>query len=88
MDKKHTVHQLKTIQPHFDDVLWGRKTFEIRKNDRNFKVGDYLILEKYNQETKQYEHGQVVVEITHILKDYPAIDKDYVVLSIKPSSTH
>lgn len=37
-------HVLKTVQPYFDDVASGKKTFEIRKNDRNFQVGDLLRL--------------------------------------------
>lgn len=40
-------HQLKTINPFFTDVWEGRKTFEIRYNDRDFKVGDILWLEEY-----------------------------------------
>lgn len=36
------VHKLKCIQPYFDDVRLGRKTFEVRKDDRNYQVGDRL----------------------------------------------
>ena len=38
------IHKLKTLQPYFDEVLKGRKTFELRKDDRNFQVGDRLDL--------------------------------------------
>ncbi|WP_156809739.1 DUF3850 domain-containing protein [Riemerella columbina] len=31
------LHKLKLKQPYFDDVFYGRKNFEVRKNDRNFK---------------------------------------------------
>lgn len=37
-------HYLKTVQPYFDAIDQGLKTFEIRKNDRDFKVGDILVL--------------------------------------------
>lgn len=38
------VHKLKTVQPFFDAVWSGEKTFEVRKNDRNFNIGDRLML--------------------------------------------
>jgi hypothetical protein len=42
--KARTVHDLKTVQPFFDDVCAADKNFEVRKDDRNFKVGDWLRL--------------------------------------------
>lgn len=48
------THELKTWPEYFFLVLIGIKTFEIRKNDRNFEVGDTLILQKWNPETNQY----------------------------------
>ncbi len=38
------IHKLKTLQPYFDDLVNGKKTFEVRKDDRNFQVGDRLDL--------------------------------------------
>lgn len=38
------VHELKIEPDFFKDVLSGDKTFEIRENDRNFRIGDYLAL--------------------------------------------
>jgi hypothetical protein len=38
------THELKTWSEQFKKVLSGEKTFELRKNDRDFKTGDTLIL--------------------------------------------
>lgn len=38
------IHKLKTVQPFLDDIMSGKKTFEMRKDDRNFQVGDRLDL--------------------------------------------
>lgn len=42
------IHELKITEPYFSDVAFGSKNFEIRKNDRDFKVGDILILRKWD----------------------------------------
>lgn len=47
------LHELKTWPMYFDAVLSGRKTFEIRKNDRGFEPGDVLILREYLAETDE-----------------------------------
>jgi hypothetical protein len=38
-------HRLKTLAPYWQRVAYGEKKFEIRKNDRDFQVGDVLELE-------------------------------------------
>lgn len=43
-----TRHILKTLPHYFWPVCWGHKTFEIRRNDRDFQVGDILILREWN----------------------------------------
>jgi hypothetical protein len=35
-----TTHRLKVLIKYADAIMDGTKTFEIRRNDRNFKVGD------------------------------------------------
>lgn len=39
-------HDLKCKPEYFARIATGQKTFEIRKNDRDFQVGDILILLK------------------------------------------
>lgn len=78
-------HELKTIQPFFNEVLSGSKTFEIRKFDRDYKIGDFLKLREYNQNTKTYEPNWHYVQITYILsdaKEYGLMD-GYCILGIK-----
>lgn len=44
----HKVHQLKTWPMYFTALRQGSKTFELRENDRQFKVGDTLQLREFD----------------------------------------
>lgn len=39
------THDLKIQQCYLDNILSGRKRFEIRRNDRDFQVGDWMKLQ-------------------------------------------
>lgn len=39
------MHNLKILPEHFIPVIDGKKLAELRFNDRDFKVGDYLHLQ-------------------------------------------
>ncbi|WP_273711461.1 DUF3850 domain-containing protein [Leuconostoc mesenteroides] len=41
------IHELKLDTEYFDDVKSGLKTFEIRKNDRDYQAGDLLSLSRF-----------------------------------------
>lgn len=73
------VHHLKILPEYFEAVVSGDKCFEIRKNDRGYKVGDILRLNEY--EDGKYTGSFHVAEITYIT-DYAQQD-GYVVLGIK-----
>jgi hypothetical protein len=40
------IHDLKTLEEHWNAVYERRKTFELRFDDRGFKVGHYLNLRR------------------------------------------
>ena len=41
---ERSVHELKIKEDYFFNMLEGDKNFELRKLDRDYKVGDILIL--------------------------------------------
>jgi hypothetical protein len=75
-----TQHELKTINPHFQDQFNGRKTFEIRRDDRGFQVGDTLKLLEYEMFTNTYSGRWVTVFVTHILSGYQSVEDGLVVM--------
>lgn len=44
IDKWSKTHDLKINQEYFDRIESGQKRFEIRRDDRDFQVGDWLML--------------------------------------------
>ncbi len=44
-------HDLKILPVYFDAVNEGRKTFEVRKNDRDFQNNDTVTLNEWESET-------------------------------------
>lgn len=73
------IHELKILPVHFIPVLDGLKTAELRKNDRNFKVGDTLVLMEYNGE---YTGDGCERLVTHVA-DVGSYLPGYVLLSMK-----
>lgn len=45
------LHHLKTLPEFFNAVLSEDKTFEVRRNDRNFQLRDWLHLREWTGET-------------------------------------
>lgn len=52
----------------FQAVASGRKPFEVRKDDRDYRVGDWLWLREWNPVTGLYGTEEVVCEVTYILR--------------------
>ena len=78
------THILKTVNPFYRHVERGIKNFEVRKNDRNFQVGDVIILKEFYPEYKNgvFSGDDMSFEITYIYKDETRLMDDYVVLEL------
>jgi hypothetical protein len=73
-------HELKTWPEYFEAIVNGDKTFELRKDDRGFKVGDVLRLREWNPEKKFYSGRYVLVRVKYILKDFGGLQDGYVIM--------
>jgi hypothetical protein len=77
------THALKTEEVFFKDIISGAKTFEVRKFDRPFKVGDTLLLQEYNAEKKTYTGEEWNGHIVYLLEDPAYVKKGFCILGIK-----
>ena len=60
-------HELKVWPEYFEAIASGRKTFEIRQNDRNFQCGDTLVLKEYAPGPDEYTGFAVKRTVSYIL---------------------
>lgn len=60
------VHTVKSWTMLFQAVLDGRKGHDIRVLDRDYQVGDYLVLQEYDWGKQVYTGRHCQVEITYI----------------------
>lgn len=83
------THALKTWPDFFKQVQDGIKSFELRKNDRDYKLGDQLLLQEYDPKTDKYTGQEWKGEITYVFSDEKfGLKKGYVLLGIKENGIH
>ncbi|KAA8385130.1 DUF3850 domain-containing protein [Acetobacter sp. DmW_136] len=76
------IHEIKISREHYESIIRGEKTSEIRINDRNYKVGDILALKPIRDDGTYY--GLVIYcGVSHVLKDFEGLAEGYVSLSLR-----
>ena len=62
------THELKILPDYFASVVSGEKTFEYRAcEDRDFNVGDFLLMREWDIEKGDYTGFHVLVRVTYCL---------------------
>lgn len=77
------IHKLKTLHEYFVAQILGIKKFEVRYNDRDYNVGDILILREWNNDIG-YTGTVLYVRVTYILREFEGLKDGFVVLSTEP----
>ena len=62
------VHELKTWIEYFQLMISGKKSFDLRKNDRDFRVGHELLLKEYDKDSNKYTGRKLYFRITYVLQ--------------------
>mgnify|MGYP000030543604 FL=1 len=74
-------HRLKLAKMFFDAVDTGKKSFELRKNDRNYQIGDILELHEMSdgEETGRVTEKQVI----YIIEGFKGLEEGYCILGLE-----
>ena len=83
MNEDGEVHRLKIMPEFYQAVIDGRKTFELRRNDRDFSIGDTLILCEWNGEGFTGREWRCQVE--YMLEGYAGLQPGYAILGLSPA---
>lgn len=75
------VHKVKTSSQFFPAAKSGIKPFELRINDRDYRVGDMLEQEEYKDGERTGE--KIYQEIIYVLEDYKGLEPGYCILGTK-----
>lgn len=82
-------HKLKILSEYYEAILQGRKTFEVRKDDRPFNEGDTLVLQEIvTPNSNGYTGREMTVEVTYILRDNKYVKDGFCIMSIKIKSAN
>ena len=78
---EHKQHEVKIVASYYEDVVSGKKSFELRKNDRGYKQGDSLKMLEF----KDGKHtGRTInADIIYMLEDYTGLTEGYCILGIR-----
>ena len=84
-----TIHNVKSWSHFFDAIESGHKKHDLRKNDRNYKVGDILKLQRYDNINGEYTGREISRRVTYITSNVTpcayssaVLPNDYCILSL------
>jgi ParB family chromosome partitioning protein len=75
------THIIRLAAMYFDDVASGKKSFELRKNDRGYKEGDVLELMEFKD--GRNTGREIKADIIYMLEDYSGLEEGWCILGIK-----
>jgi hypothetical protein len=86
-------HHVKSWSHFFTAIKLGYKLHDLRKMDRDYKVGDILVLQEYDFVKGEYTGQEIEAEITYITSEKvpcafssAVLEKGYGILSLKRCS--
>ena len=82
-------HSLKILPTYFGYVASGIKTFELRKYDRQYNIGDEVCLMEWSP-NQGFTGRHITVEITYVLRDCPTygLASGFCIFSFKKLHEH
>jgi len=88
-------HELKSWPHLFEPLFRGEKTHDLRRSDdRDFAVGDTLLLREFDPALQAYTGRECSVEITYITSEAcpcalseEALGRDFSILSVRKLGT-
>lgn len=84
------VHDLKIWPEQYQKVINGHLSFQYRENDRNYQMGDVLILSEWNPKMNEFTGRKIGARVKYVFDEMTSGDvpvhiaPGFCVMSIKP----
>lgn len=85
MNREPREHALKCWPEPYDEIWSGSKRFELRQDDRGYRVGDSLRLRCYDKTEQRFTGREMLVRVTSLTRAADWIGNgagDWVIMSI------
>lgn len=79
-EQPKNIHHVKLGETFFEDVKTGRKSFELRKNDRGYKQGDMIVFYEYKD--GKYTPNLIKKKIVYVLQDFTGLEEGFCILGL------
>lgn len=74
------IHAVKIRKEYFEEIKEGRKTWEVRFNDRGYSIGDYIALNEFDG--KEYTGRCILAHINNVGDYNDYVKAGFVVLNL------
>lgn len=84
------THAVKTWKLYFELQDKEQKLFELRKDDRPYKIGDKFLSQEFDQHKNEYTGRENTYRIIYILRDAEmfGLKQGYCILQLAPIETY
>lgn len=84
------THEVRSWTDFFSSLASGDRQFDLRKNDRDYKVGDIIKFREYDDRAGKFTGAELRRRITHVMEGVGAgsitplhgLQRGYVILSL------
>lgn len=83
MQREPKTHHIKALPDFFNQVCAGNKNFELRLNDRDYRVGDTVILYEWSPNTGYTGAVSKELKLSYVLTEHDGIWPDWCIFSWK-----
>lgn len=84
------THAVKTWMNFYSDQEKGNKMFELRKDDRPYKVGDFFLSQEFDSKSDTYTGKEETYVISYILRNAEGfgLKEGYCIIQLVPYDRH
>lgn len=79
---KMDIHRVKSWPEYYAPIVRNIKTFDLRKDDRAYAVGDWIVFEEFKHGIGTYTGATTTRRIVYILRNFDGLMPGYCILGL------